>query len=141
EDFLYDSSLMADDVPYVLKSKQIEGEIIELPTYMALDDWPHYMHNPDLDYMVLNSSPDPAMEVFLSEFEAAWKYGGLWIAVWHPFVSGRLARCVKVDEMIEYMMNKGDVWFATLEEIAFHVKECIANGTYKPATHELPYYD
>jgi hypothetical protein len=27
---------------------------------------------------------------FREEFDAAWDHGGLWIAVWHPFVSGRL---------------------------------------------------
>lgn len=141
EDFLYDSSLMANDIPYILKDKKTNGEIIELPTYMALDDWPHYMHNPDFNYMMPISSPNQAMEVFLSEFDAAWEHGGMWISVWHPFLSGRLARCMKIDEMIQYMLNKGDVWFATLEEIALHVKSCIENGTYEPTVHNLPYYE
>lgn len=139
EGFLYDSSLMGDDIPYVLKSSS--GQIIELPTHWAMDDWPQYTHSVDMDYLMPINSPDRAMEVYLSEFEAAWEFGGMWISVWHPFVSGRLARCYRVSKMIEYMHQKGGVWFATLEEIANHVQKCIDDGSYKPRIDELPYYD
>lgn len=138
EGFLYDSSLMGDDIPYMLKSNY--GEIVELPTHWALDDWPQYTHSSELGYVMPINSPQRAMDVFLAEFEAAWEYGGLWIAVWHPFVSGRLARAHSVYKMIEYMHEKGGVWFATLDEIANHVQECINNGKYKPRVDELPYY-
>jgi hypothetical protein len=30
------------------------------------------------------SAPQRAMEVFRSEFDAAWEFGGLWISAWHP---------------------------------------------------------
>ncbi|MDQ0217397.1 polysaccharide deacetylase [Peribacillus cavernae] len=140
EGFLYDSSLMGDDIPYILKDKTSK-EVIELPTHWAMDDWPQYTHNGDLDYKMPINSPERAMEVFMSEFEAAWKYGGMWVSVWHPFVSGRLARCDSIDQMIGKMQEKGDVWFATLEEIALHVRTCVDNGTYKPRTVHLPYYD
>ena len=63
------------------------------------------------------------------------------VAVWHPFVSGRLARCVRVEKMIGDMLNKGGVWFATLEEIALHVRKCIDEGTYQPRIDKLPYYE
>ncbi|PLR78347.1 ribulose phosphate epimerase [Bacillus sp. V3-13] len=139
EGFLYDSSLMGDDVPYILKGKS--GEIVELPTHWAMDDWPQYTHNSELGYVMPINSPQRAMEVFLSEFDAAWEHGGMWISVWHPFVSGRLARCVAVDKMIQYMQQKGDVWFATLEEIALHVKKCVENGSYIPRVDQLPYYE
>jgi len=86
-------------------------------------------------------SPDEAMNVFMSEFEAMYKYGGLWVTVWHPFVSGRLARCDRVAKMIEDMQNRGGVWFATMEEIANHVQACIDNGSWTPRVDDLPYYD
>lgn len=139
EGFLYDSSLMGDDVPYILSTRS--GDVIELPTDWSMDDWPHYTHNSDLNKVMPISSPQRAMEVFLAQFDAAWEYGGLWISVWHPFVSGRLARWAKMPQMLDYMLEKGDVWFATLEEIALHVKKCIDNGTYKPRVDQLPYYD
>ena len=139
EGFLYDASLMGDDVPYLLDTKA--GQVIELPSQWPMDDWPHYTHSREMDYMMPIKSPDEAMNVYMSEFEAMWDHGGLLVAVWHPFVSGRLARCARVAKMIEEMLNKGGVWFATLEEIALHVRKCIDDGTYKPRIDNLPYYD
>jgi proteasome lid subunit RPN8/RPN11 len=80
------------------------------------------------------------MRVYMAEFEAAHRYGGMWIAVWHPTVSGRLARCDRMVTMIENMMNKGSVWFATLEEIAQHVASCRKAGTFVPHLEPLPTY-
>src|SRR5690625_5820262 len=81
------------------------------------------------------------MDVFMAEFEAAWKYGGLWISVWHPFVMGRLARCDRMDQMIAYMKNKGNVWVATLEEIAAHVQTEIYAGRYEPYRVRITFYN
>jgi len=140
EGFLYDSSLMGDDVPYILDNGK--GEIVELPSSWALDDWPPYVHSIDLNYMFQVMSPDRAMETFMAEFEAMRSSGGgLWIGVWHPFVSGRLSRWLRVEKMIEYMLNTGDVWFARLEEIAAHVQKLRKEGSYQARVDKLPYYD
>jgi hypothetical protein len=138
--FLYDSSLLADDVPYVIKDRA-GRELIELPVKWSLDDWPQYEHSVDLDYMMPISAPLRAKEVFMSEFEAAWKYNTYWQCVWHPFLSGRVARLDSIVSMIEEMQDKGEVWFATLEEIATHVRKLIDNGTYMPRVHTLPVKD
>ncbi len=42
--------------------------------------------------------------------------------------------------MIEYMLDKGKVWFAPMEAIAAHVEACIADGSYAPRIDHLPYY-
>jgi peptidoglycan/xylan/chitin deacetylase (PgdA/CDA1 family) len=139
EGFLYDASLMGDDIPYVLETRH--GRLIELPSHWALDDWPHFVHNAEFGFQMPIKAPDEAMKVFMSEFEAAWEYGGLWIAVWHPFVTGRLARCHAIKKMIEAMLAKGKVWFAPMEEIAAHVKKSIDEGDYVPRVDRLPYYD
>jgi len=140
EGFVYDASLMGDDVPYILATKK--GSLVELPSHWALDDWPPYVHSLDLNYVMQIMSPDRAMEIFMSEFEAMRECGGgLWIGVWHPFVSGRLARWLRVERMIEQMMKTGEVWFAPLEEIARHVNACRKKGSYKPRVDKLPYYD
>jgi peptidoglycan-N-acetylglucosamine deacetylase len=39
------------------------------------------------------------------------------------------------------MHSKGQVWFATLEGIAAHVKRVIADGFWTPRIDRLPYYD
>jgi peptidoglycan/xylan/chitin deacetylase (PgdA/CDA1 family) len=135
---IYDASLMGSDVPYVLRTAK--GDVIELPSHWAMDDWPHYTHAPDMHYSMPIKAPDEAMNVFMSEFDAMWRYRGLWIAVWHPFVSGRLARCMRIEKMIEEIMSRGEVWFATLEDIARHVQACISDGTWTPRIDMLPYY-
>ena len=139
EGFLYDATLMGDDVPYLLESAA--GEMIELPSSWALDDWPPFMHSIDLDYMMQIQPPARAWELFWSEFETAWEYGGLWIAIWHPMVSGRAARWSYTEKMIRRMLDKGDVWFAPLEEIARHVQTCIADGSFVPRRERVPPYE
>lgn len=136
--FLYDSSLMGDDVPYVLQARS--GEVIELPLHDASDDWPQYAENWDLRYHAPIRPPARGIETFRAEFEAAWEHGGLWIAVWHPFVSGRLSRAIEVGKLIEHMQQKGGVWFATLQEIAAHIRACIEDGSYSPRRVDMPYY-
>ncbi|MGD9743651.1 MAG: polysaccharide deacetylase [Dongiaceae bacterium] len=134
----YDSSLMADDVPYLLAKGN--NRLVELPCCMALDDWPHYMHSFDFAGTANQiSSPKRAFEVFRSEFDAAWEHGGLWIAVWHPFISGRLPRAIAMAELIAEMRERGGVWFAPLEAIHDHVRACIADGRWTPRVEELPY--
>jgi peptidoglycan/xylan/chitin deacetylase (PgdA/CDA1 family) len=112
--FLYDASLMGDDVPYVLRGSE-GGEVIELPSHWA-------------------------MRVFREEFDAMWEHRGLWVTIWHPFNSGRLARCIEVEKLIEYMKERGDVWFATTEEIAAHVRKVIDDGTWTPRVDQMPYF-
>lgn len=136
--FTYDASLMGDDVPYLLSTEA--GDVIELPSDWTLDDWPQYVHAPDFDFGMPIKAPEDAMKVFMAEFEAAWTYGGLWIAVWHPFVSGRPSRAMAIERMIREMSERGNVWFATLEEIAAHVAQVRASGEWTPREVSLPYY-
>ena len=69
-----------------------------------------------------------------------WQHGGLFVGVWHPFCTGRLARWLEVVKLIEYMLEKGKVWFAPMEAIAAHVEARIADGSYAPRIDHLPYY-
>lgn len=139
EGFLYDSSLMGDEVPYILNTDK--GQLVELPVSWATDDWPPYVHSADLGFQFQILPPERAMEIFMAEFEALRACpGGLWIGVWHPFVSGRLSRWARVEKMIDYMTESGDVWFATLEEIALHIQSLRTNGKYDARIDNLPYY-
>ena len=90
--------------------------------------------------MMSMKSAQSGLELFKEEFDAVWEYGGLWIAVWHPFLSGRLSRCVAMSKLIEYMHEKGDVWFARLDDITRHVERLIASGEWTPRVDRLPYY-
>ncbi|MDE0529830.1 MAG: polysaccharide deacetylase [Albidovulum sp.] len=137
--FRYDASLMGDDVPYILQTN--EGEIVELPSHWGMDDWPQYVHAMDLDYLMPISSASRGMDVFREEFEAMWEHRGLWIAVWHPFATGRLARWRQAERLFQHMLEKGGVWFARLEDIAAHIQSCRSSGEYTARVDTLPYYD
>lgn len=139
EGFLYDSSLFGDDAPYLLSDGK--RDLVELPTDLSLDDWTQYVCLKEFGYMLPIASPARAMEVFRAEFDAAWRHGGLWNAVWHPFVSGRLARVDAIEELIRYMLDKGGVWIAPLSEIARHARKAAAEGAWRPKCDTLPFYD
>ena len=138
EGFAYDASLMGGDVPYLIGNDR--GDLVELPSDFVLDDWMQYVCLSDFNYTLPIASPQRAMEVFRAEFDAAWKHGGLWISVWHPFVSARLSRAEAMVELIEHMHEKGGVWFAPLEEIAAHVRSVVASGAWTPRRDTLPFW-
>ena len=139
EVFSYDASLSGDDVPYLIENDR--GSMIELPSDHALDDWPQYMNSRDFNHMLPIQSPETAMKVFRAEFDAAWLHGGLWSSVWHPFVSGRPARAQAMVELLEYMNGKGQVWFATMEDIASHIRDLIERKEWSPRRERLPFWE
>lgn len=131
----YDASLMGDDVPYLLQSAR--GSLLELPSHWGMDDWPPFMHSIELDFQMPVQSAVRAWEAWWEEFEAMWEHGGLWIAVWHPFLSGRLARWQHTHRMIGRMRDKGRVWLAPLRDIAAHVRQCMQRDTWQPRIEQL----
>lgn len=120
-EFLYDSSMMADDLPYLVK--RYKGEIIEVPPHWGTDDWPPFAHFAEIDYLMPVRGPSAGITPFIEEFEAMYEAGGFWMPVLHPFLTGRLARWREMERHIEKMVEKGDVWFASLEQIAGHAKK------------------
>lgn len=136
--FLYDSSLMADDIPYLMKSKR--GDLWEIPTHWGTDDWPPFAHYAEIDYLMPVKAPSDGLKAFWEEFDAQYEAGGFWMAIWHPFLTGRLARWRLVEQWLEHTLKTKKVWFATLEEIAGHVKKLSAAGQYQPRVEQLPYF-
>jgi len=135
----YDASLMGDDVPYLIESRN--GSLLELPSHWGMDDWPAFMHNSEFGFQMPIQAPSVAWQNWWDEFEAAWQYGGLWVPVWHPFLSGRLARWHQTHLMIGKMMEKGGVWFAPMRDIAKHVQRCIVDGSWSPRTERYGILD
>jgi peptidoglycan/xylan/chitin deacetylase (PgdA/CDA1 family) len=134
--FRYDSTLMGDDVPYVLETDA--GELIEVPVDWTNDDWPQYAQSFEFAYHMPIRAPERALEVYRAELAAARRHGGLWIGVWHPFLTGRPSRLEKVVELLDEIDAAGDVWLATLSEIAEHVRAEAAAGRYTPRRERLP---
>lgn len=116
--FLYDSSMMADDLPYLVKTPK--GDLIELPPHWGADDWPPFAHFAEIDYLMPVRAPSDGVRAFAEEFDAMHAAGGFWMPVLHPFLTGRLARWHQMEKLLERALAAGDVWFAPMEEIARH---------------------
>ncbi|MEM8622090.1 MAG: polysaccharide deacetylase [Pseudomonadota bacterium] len=136
--FRYDSSLMADDIPYAMTTPK--GRLWEMPVHWGTDDWPPFAHYAEIGYMMPVKSPSDGLATFWEEFEAAYEAGGFFMLILHPFLTGRLARWRLVEQWLEKTLAERNVWFARLGEIADHLDFLEAEGTWTPRTEKLPYY-
>ncbi|HEU5423963.1 MAG TPA: polysaccharide deacetylase [Nitrolancea sp.] len=116
--FLYDTSLMGNDIPYYVATDQ--GNLVELPIQWILDDYAHY----SMDSGGI-SSPQKVFEVWSSEFAGYHRYHGCYVLTMHPFVSGRPSRVLLLERLIQYINEFEGVWWATLQEIADY---CVRSG-------------
>lgn len=115
--FLYESSLMADDVPYEL---EVDGEptgIVELPVEWILDDAPLFSPLGDR-----YSPPREVLQVWMDEFDAAHREGGMFLLTMHPHVIGHRSRMVALEGLVAYIKSKPGVWFGTHRAAAEHVR-------------------
>ncbi len=136
--FVYDSSLMADDIPYLMRASG--GQLYEMPPHWGSDDWPPFAHYAEIGYMMPVKSPSEGLAASFEEFEAQYEAGGFWMGIWHPFLTGRLARWRVVERWLEEIVANRKVWFASLEEIAAHIDGMVAAGTYQIRVEHLPYF-
>jgi peptidoglycan/xylan/chitin deacetylase (PgdA/CDA1 family) len=124
--FAYDSSLMDDDVPYRLETPA--GPLIELPVHWSLDDWEQYAFVPEPDIGSQIELPSKVLELWSGELDAMRDEGCLLIPTMHPFLSGRPSRAKMLGEFLARVRGLGDVWLATLGEIADHAEATIPAG-------------
>ena len=136
-DFRYDSSLMADDIPYEMQTEA--GLLYEMPVHWGTDDWPPFAHYDEIGYLMPVRGPSAGLEGFWEEFEAQYEAGGFFMLILHPFLTGRLARWRLVEQWLETTLEERDVWFAPLEAIADHLDSVKAVGGHIRTEH-LPYY-
>jgi peptidoglycan/xylan/chitin deacetylase (PgdA/CDA1 family) len=114
--FGYDSSCMGDDRPYL--ETWGSDQILELPVHWSLDDWPRFGWS--IDHGGNVTHPAELYESWQAEFHAARAEGRLVTYTMHPEVIGRAYRLAQLERLIEMMAGTGDVWFASLDQIARH---------------------
>ena len=122
--FAYDSSLMDDDVPYRLATDA--GTLIELPVHWSLDDWEQYAFLPEPDIGSQIELPSKVLELWTGELDAMRDEGCLLVITMHPFLSGRPARAKMLGEFLARVRERGDVWQATMGELADHAEVTLA---------------
>ena len=137
-DFLYESSLMGNDIPYLLKTSQ--GKLVEMPVHWGTDDWPPFAHYDEINYLMPVKAPSVGLNAFWEEFDAHYEAGGFWHCIWHPFLTGRLARWRQVERWLETTLSEKSVWFAPLHEIASYVQQYAKENPGAVSEDLLPYY-
>lgn len=119
---LYDSSLMADDDPYELVEDGEPTGMVELPVEWIRDDAVYFNMNRFTAHRPY--TPPPAvLDIFKREFDRAYQEGGLFLLTMHPHVSGYRSRIFILEELIQHIQSKDDVWFGTHADIARYVKD------------------
>jgi len=112
--FVYDSSLMGDDVPYFLDTPA--GPLVEVPVQWLLDDAPMYRYVPGSGNGI--ADPDRVIRMWMQEFDGMRGENGCFVLTMHPWISGRAGRLLGLEQLIHHMRATPGVWFATVGEIA-----------------------
>jgi peptidoglycan-N-acetylglucosamine deacetylase len=112
--FVYDSSLMGDDIPYFVDTP--DGPLAEVPVQWLLDDAPFYRHV----YGATNAiaEPDRVIRLWTQEFRGMYRENGCFVLTMHPYVSGRAGRMEGLERLIRAMRQEPGVWFATAMQVA-----------------------
>jgi len=123
EGFRYDSSCMGDDRPYYLKSGS--RKLLEMPVHWSLDDWVFFRFSNGNIYDGGGTMSDPqaCLNTWKREVENASLEGRHVTITMHPEVMGRGYRSHLLSEFIGWMKADANVWVATLDEVADHLKE------------------
>ncbi len=106
--YLYDSSLMDDEKPYVIERGG--RRLVELPVDWRLDDWPYLEY-----YRTL--TPREVLEMWIDEIEYAASIGGYVSLTMHPQCIGRGARIRVLDSILRRARELG-AWMPRGSELA-----------------------
>ena len=122
--FLYDSSFMSDDRPYVERHGDLE--LLELPIHWGLDDWIYFGFSHDGGGNVIAAADVRAN--WWAEYEQARDEGRMVTYTCHPEVVGRAYRAVELENLIAQIVDDGSAWIATMEDVARHVEPKLRGG-------------
>ena len=109
---VYESSMMADDRPYVLLADGKDTGLVEIPVEWILDDWPLFQLSWPSKHVALRRADD-VYEIWKAEFDGALKDGSIFILTMHPQVIGHRERMAMLDRLVRYMISKPGFWSAT----------------------------
>ena len=114
--FQYDTSLMGDDAPYFLPTSK--GPLVELPVQWVLDDMPYYIHQPILNRQGPRASPQEVYNAWQWEFDGTYQYGRPFVLTMHPQVTGRLAKMIVLERLVQYIRSHPGVEFLRCIDVA-----------------------
>ena len=114
--FIYDSSLMGDDVPYIVHVD--ERTLVEIPVQWELDDAPYFNYAPSLDMRPVMASPRHVYDAWSEAFAAAYERGLAFTLTMHPYIIGRPGRLRMLERLLDYIAGFDGVEFRRAADIA-----------------------
>jgi peptidoglycan/xylan/chitin deacetylase (PgdA/CDA1 family) len=121
--FAYDSSLFAGEAPYRLSVYGPESDLLEFPIDWSLDDAPYYLFFKPPVTMAQFHDPEEVLRIWSTEMDGIIDDGGLFTLTCHPSIIGRHHRMAILEALVTHAAARGDVWFASLDQVAVHVGE------------------
>ncbi|RCG15558.1 polysaccharide deacetylase [Streptomyces diacarni] len=115
--FSYDSSLMADDEPYEVLAHGRPTGLVEIPVDWIRDDAPYFTMD-RYGSVRPHSRPRDVREIWVDEFDAAYRAGGVFQLTLHPHVIGHRSRLVALRELLDHIAAHTGVWYATHAQVA-----------------------
>ena len=117
-EFIYDSSLMGDDAPYIVNSEANGKTIVELPIHWLLDDAPNFVYAPVANRLGPMRNPEEVYGTWAAEFEGLYRYGRAFTLTMHPQYIGRPGRLLMLERLIEHIKTFPNVEFMRAIDVA-----------------------
>ena len=113
---LYNSNFKDDFLPYRHRLADGRPGVIELPISPTLDDGNYGLS------IIRQPRPlfpkEAVLSIWRNEFAETYRWGGLFILVLHPQITGRPLRLATLREFIAYTRKFPNVWYATGTQVA-----------------------
>ncbi|MBP2652117.1 MAG: hypothetical protein H6Q74_2942 [Firmicutes bacterium] len=119
--FKYSSSLSNDDRPYLIKLNDHNDTILEIPVHWALFDFPYFAFNYRPAFPVGQgriASYAQVLENWIEEYNGYYEQQLCYVLQLDPQTIGTPGRISLVEELLEYIKQRGSVWFATGSDVA-----------------------
>ncbi|PKB77802.1 MAG: hypothetical protein BZY88_20750 [SAR202 cluster bacterium Io17-Chloro-G9] len=119
--FIYDSSMMGDDAPYLLGQDlphPLPNPMVEIPIHWLLDDAPNFVYAPSAGRLGPMRNPDEVYGAWAAEFEGLYRYGRAFVLTMHPQYIGRPGRLLMLERLVEYIRTFPNVEFMRAVDVA-----------------------
>ena len=115
-DFVYDSSLMGDDVPYDVAAGG--RRLVEIPVHWSLDDAPFFNFIPANNRLNVMASPQQVYDTWRAAFDELYERGRAFTLTMHPWVIGRAGRLHMLERLIGHIRGRPHVAFERAIDVA-----------------------
>src|SRR5262249_11745681 len=112
--FLYDRSLMGNDVPYDVDTP--EGPLTEGPVEWIMAHALLFRAGCGGGNVI--ADPARVLRLWSTEFTGMHNENACFVLTCHPFISGRASRVQLLEDLVKFMRKHKGVWFTTCEEVA-----------------------